>query len=836
MHIIGFLESLSRDFRRALRGLPRRPAFTVAAVLTLAIGLGATTAIFSVVYSVLIKPLPFPDAGDLVRIHHPASGLSAADVGTTPSLYFTYQKENRTFTELGVWSDGGQTFTSGGETLRIRSLGAGYGFLQALGVQPMLGRWFTEKEHGPKQEGPPPVILSYVFWRSRFGRDESALGRELIIGGRQSVVVGIMPQDFRFDAMASQPDIIVPIVLDPAQVNISTVPGGLSALARLRPGVTPAQARADLERMLPIWRETWPMQQGLTREAVEQWRISPVVLPLKDDLVGNVASTLWLLMGAIGAVLLVACANIANLMLVRADARRQEFALRAALGAVPARIARELFVESLVIAALGGVLGLVLAYGGLQLLVSLGPTDLPRLGEISVYPPVLLFAAAVALASTLVFGSLTALKHAVQADAGAIGASRGASAGRERTRARNTLVVVQVALALVLVVSAVLMIRSFAALRNVDAGFAEPESIQTVRTWAPNELLRDPKAFTRVDHEMADAIAALPGVKAVAFTSTLPLETAPFTIEGSLALEGRPLPGGATPPSRRLKFVSPGYFATVGTHIIAGRDINWADIDAGGRVALLSEDFAREIMGDPTAAIGTRIRTSNEKDDWREVVGVVQSVKDDGLYAASPSLVYLPILMEKAFGLPVLGFVPKAFVIRSERAGTSAFVNEVHAAIWSINSAVPIALERTMQTLYAGSLARTTFTLVMLGIAGAMALALGLLGIYGVIAYIVAQRSREIGIRLALGAEPRDVGRMFLRHGLMLASLGVAIGLVAAFGVTRLMSSLLFGVAPTDPAAYCVALAVILGAAALASYLPARRAAAVSPVDTLKAE
>ena len=632
-------------------------------------------------------------------------------------MYFTYRKENRTFAELGLWSDGGETLTSGGETLRIRSLRASHGLLQALGVQPMRGRWFTEQEQGPAAQGPVPVILSYAFWRSRFAGDETALGRDLMVNGRPSQVVGIMPSDFRFDAMNSQPDIIVTLPLDPARANISTFTG-LSALARLRAGVTPDEARADIERMLPIWREAWPTMQGLTREAVENWRIAPVVRPLKDDLVGGITSTLWVLMGAIGAVLLVACANIANLMLVRADARRQEFAIRSALGAVPARLARELFAESLVIAALGGALGLALAYAGLQLLVSFGPSNLPRLGEIAVYPPVLLFTAAVALASTVVFGSITALKHAVHADAGGLGASRGASAGRERARARNTLVVVQVALALVLVVSAVLMIRTFAALRNVDPGFVEPDTIQTVRTWAPNELVRDPKAYTRVDHEILDAIAALPGVQGVGFTSTLPMEGAPFTIDAPVAIEGQPPAAGSTPPPRRMKFVSPGYFDAMRTRIIAGRDLTWADVEAGGKVALVSEDFVRKIGVEPAAALGMRLRPPAETDAWREVIGVVQSLKDDGLYAEAPTLVYWPILMESAFGNPVLGIPPVAFVIRTDRAGTPGLLTEIRSKVWSINPNIPIALERTMQTLYAGSLARTSFTLVMLAIAG----------------------------------------------------------------------------------------------------------------------
>jgi predicted permease len=837
MNITGFLESIGRDFRRALRGLPRRPAFTIAAVLTLALGIGATTSIFSVVYSVLLKPLPFPNAGELVRIRHPAPGLGAGvpDLSASATMFFTYRKETRTFAEIGMWTDGGETLTSGGETVRLRALRATNGLLQALGVQPMRGRWFTEQEHSPAAEGPDPVILTYAFWRSRFAGDEAALGRELLINGRRSQVVGIMPRDFRFLDMSPQPEIIVATRLDPATELIGGF--GYNTLARLRPGVTPAEARADVERMLPIWLNAWPIRQGFpgTREAVENFRIAPVVQPLKDDLVGGVASTLWVLMGAIGAVLLVACANIANLMLVRADARRQEFAVRAALGAVPARIARELFIESLVIAALGGALGLALAYAGIQVLISLGPSNLPRLNEISVYPPVLLFTAAVSLASTVVFGSITALKHAMHADASALGASRGASAGRERARARNTLVVVQVALALVLVVSAVLMIRTFAALRNVDAGFADPGSVQTVRTWAPSEMFRDQKQYTRVQHEILDKLAALPGVESVGFTSTLPLETAPWVQNSPVAIEGRPLAGGETPPPRRFKLVSPGYLAAIGTRIIAGRDLTWADIDVGGRVALISDDFAREIAGESALALGMRIRTQ-ATDAWREVIGVVQSVKDDGLYSAAPSLVYFPALMEDAFGGPLVATPAVAFVIRSQRTGTASLLTEIRSAIWSTNSGMPIALERTMQTLYAGSLARTSFTLVMLAIAGGMALALGLLGIYGVLAYVVSQRSREIGIRLALGAQPHEVRKMFLRQGLMLTGVGLAIGLVAALGVTRLMSSLLFGVAPHDPTAYAAALAVIVAAAALASWLPARRAAAIDPVETLKAE
>jgi predicted permease len=557
---------------------------------------------------------------------------------------------------------------------------------------------------------------------------------------------------------------------------------------------------------------------------------------LKADLIGGVASALWVLMGAIGAVLLVACANIANLMLVRADARRQEFAVRAALGAGRARIARELLVESFVIGAVGGLIGLGVAYVGLELLVAIGPSNLPRLDEVSVHPPVLAFTVAISLASTLVFGSIPAFKYALHLDVSAFGGVRGSTASRERSATRNVLVVVQVALALVLVVSAVLMIRTFQALRDVDPGFADPAAIQTVRTWAPNELIRDPTQYTRVQHEIQDAIAALPGVASVGFTSGLPMEGAPFVFNGPVVVEGRSLAAGDSPPPRRLKIVSPGYFETMGTRIIAGRDMTWSDIEVGGRVALISEDFAREFGPEPADALGKRIRTPNDSDAWREVIGVVQSVKDDALYSGAPSLVYWPALMENAFGGPAFGYPAMAFVVRSDRTGTASLINEIRQAVWSVNGDVPIALERTMLDLYAGSLARTSFALVMLAIAGSMALALSIIGIYGVIAYVVSQRAREIGIRMALGAERRQVRTMFLRHGLALSSVGLGVGLVAALALTRFMSSLLFGIEPTDVATYVAALGVILAAAALASYLPARRASAIDPVEALNAE
>ncbi len=841
---MSIVDSVGGDLRHALRTLSRRPAFASAAVLTLALGIGATTAIFSVVYSVLLKPLPYPNADELVRIRHSAPGLTPDYMVASTNMHLTYREENRAFAAVGLWTENDSaTLTLRGEAERVRALRVTDGTLQALGIQPMRGRWFTDQEHDIAADGPSPVILSHAFWQRRFGGDESALGREFSMdspGGAGTVplppssqVVGIMPPGFQFLDGAAQPDIIIPVRMDPARQAHGIY--SWQMLARLKPDVTLTEAQADLDRIRPIWADAWPLFPGMTAEQFANWRMRPVVLPLLDDLVGGVSSMLWVLMGAIGAVLLIACANIANLMLVRADARRPEFAVRAALGARPARIAGELLVESLVLGAAGSVVGLALAYTGLRALVALGPSDLPRLQEIAVYPPVLAFSVAISLASALVFGSVTALKHALQHNAPFAGAARGSSSSRERSATRNTLVVAQVALAVVLVVSAALMIRTVQTLRDVDPGFVDPATIQTARIWIPDGVSGDQVQITRIQRAMLDNIAALPGVVAAGFASHIPMDGGGNN--GPVAVDGQTVASGDTLPARRWIRVSPGYFAAMGTRMIAGRDVTWNDIETGGRVAVISEDFARELATEPAAALGLRVRPGPFVDDgWKEVIGIVQNVQHDGLSGTAPSSVYFPVLTESMFNVPLVGTPSVAFVIRSERAGISSLVEEVRGAIRSVSATVPVAQERTMRDLYAASLARTSFTLVLLGIAGAMALALSVIGIYGVIAYVVSQRTREIGIRSALGARPGQLEQMILRQGLVLSGVGLVVGVVAAIALGRWMSSLLFGVGPFDPMAYTAAVGVTLAAAGLASYLPARRAAAIDPIETLKAE
>ena len=838
MNTIGPLETFGRDLRLALRGMRRRPGFTLAVVLTLALGIGANTAIFGVVDGVLIKPLPYPNAGELVSIKHTAPGFGVPDLRMSVTQYFTYREEGRAFQHLGLYGDGGTTITGIGEPEQARLLGLTVDVLPALGVRPQLGRLFTEADAKPgKGRFPPVVILTDAYWKRRFGGDPAVIGRRLIADSDPVEVIGVMPRGFRFLDMEPAAEVIALAAFDRSRIAI----GGFNAssLARLKPGVTVADANADIARMLPIWLNAWPTPPNTPgRQEYEKWRITPAVQPLKDEVVGGVADMLWVLMATIGMVLLIACANVANLMLVRSESRRQEFAVRTALGARRGDIVREVLVESLVLSIVGGALGVALADAGLTVVVATAPTSLPRVEDISLDPRVVAFALVVSLVSSMLFGALPALKHAAQHGTPIAGGVRGASTSRERQRTRNALVVVQVALALVLLIGSGLMIRTFVALMRVQPGFTPGDAVQTARVWVTPPQVPDPERVTRLQHEILDKIAALPGVTAAAFASAVPMEGPLRMWTQPVWVDGQRDTSGTIPPLRRTKTVSPGYFSAIGTRMIAGRDITWSDIYGRAKVVLVSENFARELWGSPAAALGQRVRDSvpADADGWREIIGVVEDVHEDALYQAAPAFVYWPTMMENFGGNTLFTMRAVNLVIRSNEAGRESLLSGVRNAVSSVNSSMPIFLVRTMKDLYDQSMARTSFALIMLAIAAAMALALGVIGIYGVIAYVVAQRSREIGIRLALGAAPAQLKRMFVRQGLMLTAVGAGAGLVAATALTQWMSSLLFGVERLDPATYVAVLGVLAMAAAMASYVPARRAAAVDPVETLTAE
>ena len=831
-----WLDDLARDLRHGLRALRRTPTFTAVALLTLAIGIGANTAVFSVVNGILLKPLPYPKSDDLVAVWHVAPGAEglaavSGDLRLSASMYFTYADQNRVFEHIGIWYPFTASVTGVGDPEQVRTVVLSDGVLQALGVQPILGRPIVGSDQTP--DAAPTLMLGYGYWQRRFGGDRSVVGRTLQVNGLSVEIVGVMPRGFR--VVDHDADLIQPARFDRRKQILAGF--SYQSIARLKPGVTIAEASADVARMVPIWMTSWPAFENVSPKAYEAWRIAPALRPLKQDVVGKVGDTLWILMGTLAIVLFIACANVATLLLVRAEGRNHELAIRAALGAGTSRIVRALLVESVLLGLIGGAIGLALASVGLRALVANAPAGLPRLDEVAIDPRVLGFSVVISTLSGIVFGLIPAFKHASPKIAAALGAGgRTIGANRGGQRVRNVLVVAQLALALVLLVSAGLMIRTFSALRAVEPGFTDPERLQVFRVAIPQRLVPEPERVARLQNDLVDKLTTIGGVSSVGYASALPIEGQPPNWDAV-----QPEHRSTASPVEAVKFivfkdVSPGLVETLGTTVVTGRSFTWTDLYDRRRVVLVSENLAREFWGSPSAAIGQRVRTLKSA-PWQDVIGVVQDVHDNGVDQPPSAIVYWPAFGESPYRPGVLNVNRLiSFAIRSPRAGTESFVREVHSAVWYINGSLSLASVTTMQDLYDRSLTRAAFTLVMLAIAGLMALLLGIVGIYGVIAYAVSQRTREIGIRVALGAQRAELTRMFVRSGLLLASVGVPLGLVAAVALSRLMSSLLFGVSPFDPLTYAAVPLVLLVAVVTASYLPARRAASVDPVDALKAE
>jgi predicted permease len=826
------LPSLFVDqLKQILRRLGRAPLFTTITLLTLAIGVGANTVIFSVVENVLLKPLPYPHPEQLIGVWHSAMGVGLKEVNMSPSIYFVDREQNTTLQDIGVYDGDSFDVTGSGQPEHVRGLDVTDGTLPILGVTPTLGRLFSRRDDSP--DAPATVLLSYGYWQKKFGGDRSVVGRSITLDGKPREIIGVLPQGFHF---LNEPDaaMIIPFGWDRSKVKLGNF--SQRAIARMKPGVTIEQASADMGRLLPVVLRTFPAPEGFSVGLFEKAHFLPNLRPLKNDVVGDVGKVLWVLMGSIALVLLVACANVANLLLVRVEGRRQELAIRSALGAGWKRIAGELIFESVVLGVAGSLIGLALAYAALRALVAAAPTGLPRIHEIGIDLPVLLFAMGLALFTSLLIGSIPVIKFAGSSlNSGLREGGRALSQSRERHRARKALVVVQVALALVLLICSGLMIRTFNALMHVAPGFESPDTIQTFRFYIPESQIADKQheQLVRMDQEIVDKLSSIPGVSSVAFSTQVPLDG--NDSNDILYAQDHMENEGQLPPIRRFKFISPGGFATLGTKLIAGRDLTWTDIYQKRPVAIISENFAREYWHDANGAIGKRIRVAST-DDWREIVGVAQDVHDDGVDQKAPSTVYWPIMQSNFEGEKDMFRRGVGFIIRSPRAGSQAFANEVQKAVWSVNPDVPLADMTTVGELYTKSMARTSFTLVMLCVAGAMALLLGIIGIYGVISYSVSQRTREIGIRMALGAQRPALTALFVRQGLLLTGIGVACGLVVAFVTMRLMSSLLFNVSPVDPVTYIAITACVAATAYVACYLPARRAATVDPVNALRSE
>ncbi|HZF30705.1 MAG TPA: ABC transporter permease [Gammaproteobacteria bacterium] len=835
----GFLYALGRDLRYALRSLRGSPGLTAAAVLTLAIGSGAATATFAIVNSVLLEPLAYPDADRVVAIYHEARGAAgydwASNMLTSASMVFTYADESRVFEQIGVWTPGEATVTGDGEPEEVPRIAVGAGTLEALAVSPLLGRSFGAAEFAPG-DGTRTVMLGYGYWQRRFGGDPAVVGRTMTLNDRSMEIIGIMPDGFR---IADKPaDVLLAMRFDRATQLLG--PFSFYGIARLKPGKTIADANADIARMLPIWQASWPPVPGVdARTYTDEWRIAPSARPLKQDVVGQVSELLWLVMATIGVVLLIACANVANLMLIRSAARQHELAIRAALGAGTGRLSRGLALEGVTVGVVAGVLGLVIAATGLRSLLALAPANLPRLSEVALDAKVVTATLAVSALAGLAVGLVSAARvGSTRLNEGLHAGGRTSSEGRGQRRLQHSLVIAQVALVVVVLVSAGLLIRTVIALSAVDPGFTGPEHVQTLRISL--RKIQDMEAVARRQQEIVDALAALPGVSAVGFAMSVPMDPS-NQLGGPIEAEGRPVDArglGATP--RRIKGSSPGLLAATGIRLLAGRDLAWADLYDTRPVVLISENMARELWTAPQLAVGKRIRLDQDA-LWREVVGVVADVREDGLRAPAPSIVYRPSLWrESSPDAAIYGQVQAnrsvVFAVRSSLAGTEAFPRQVQEAVWSVDPSLPIIAVRTLREIYDQSSQRTTFTLMILLVAACAALALGVVGLYGVLSYTVSLRRREIAIRLALGADQRSVRRRFVRHGVTLAGIGIAIGVVAAAAAARLIASLLYGVRPIDALTYVTVAVGLTLVAALASYLPARRASVVDPAESLAAE
>jgi len=799
---------LWQDARYAARIFWKQPSFAVTAVLTLALGIGATAAIFSVVYCVLLKPLPFLEAERLVSLQQIAP--HGAGVNHGRATFLTFRENQQVFEGVGAWDPTEVSITGVATPERVQGLLVSASTLPLLRVQPALGRGFSGEDDAPG--APPRVLLTHGYWQRRFGGADNVVGQMLVVNGTPTEVIGVLPAWFTFLRM--RPAIVLPMPLDAAAPR--SISFGFQALARLKPGVTLAQANADVARMI-----------SLLPPVFARLELRPNVRPLSVEVIRDAGRILWILMAAVGVVLLIACGNVANLFLVRAEGRHQELAVRSALGATRGRIARALLAESVVLALVGGLLGIWLAHAAIVLLRAIAPAELPRVDEIGIDWTVLLFTLSVSVLSGALCGAFTVLKFGTPGITALKEGGRLAGDAPGRHRTRNALVAGQIALALTLLVVSGLMVRTSIAMRRVEPGFTRPGEVQTFVVAIPASAIPDPLKTVQTFQGVAGELARVPGVTSVGLSSSI-------TMDGEdngnyAAIEEFPDPDGVMVKLRRFKSIGPGYFETMGNRLVAGRPYTWSDIVEQRLVVIISEPLAREYWGEPARAIGKRLRGSS-RDPWREIIGVSGNERDDGLTQPPTPIVYWPMQNE------TYRWRTMVFAVRSARTGTPGFVRELEQAVWSVNPDLPLAAVQTLEDIRVNSMTQTSFALVMLGIAAGVALLIGMVGIYGAVGYAAAQRTREVGVRMALGAQARDVRTMFLRHGLRLTAVGVASGIFIALLITRVMSAFLFGVSPADPITYAAVSGVLAATTLAATYLPARRASRVDPLVALRGE
>ncbi|MEO7363680.1 MAG: ABC transporter permease, partial [Gemmatimonadaceae bacterium] len=795
------MSEVLRDLKHAMRRLARTPMFSVATITTLALGIGANVAVFSVIYGVMLKPLPYREPDQLIAVWQTAPGVDIKDLNASVADYVTYREHSQTFADVALWNGSDAIVSENGIAERVSGASVTHRMLPLLGVQPLLGRGFVETDDA---EGSAEVVmLGYGYWQQHFGGDRNIVGRRITIDGNPVEVIGVLPQSFWL--LDTPLDVITPLRFNRASVHLAGY--SYQAIARLKPGITIAQANRDVARMIALELTLFPPPDGMSVKQMQEARLGPNVRLLKDDFLGDIGRSLWVVMATIGMVLLIACANVANLLLVRSEGRSRELAVRLALGAGRARLAREMFVESFAVAFMGGALGVLLASLVISLTLNLIPARLPRLDQVSVDVTTLLFALAVSVVVGVALGALPVLKQGNLRITDALRAGgRNASAGREKNFARGALTVLQVALALVLLVGSGLMVRTFASIRRVQPGFSDPSSLAVMRISIPQTEAKSDTATFAMQRNIINRLQAVVGVSSVGMMNGLPMTG--FSSQDPIFASDHSYTENQIPPLRLFLRTGPNTFRTLGTAIVAGREFTWDDLEQDRKTALISENFAREYWHSAAAAVGQRIRT-NPAEPWSEVIGVVSDVRHDGVDKPAPATVYWP---ER-------GIRSMTYLVRSTRVNSQAYTNELRAAVRAASASIPVTDMSTMQTVYDKSMSRTAFILTLLAVSGGMALLLAVVGVYAVISYTVAQRTREIGIRIALGAQQRGVQLMFVRNGLVLAGIGAGAGVIVAMVVARVLSSLLFEISPIDPLTYVLVVVGLLSAAALASYL-----------------
>ena len=825
--------SFLSPIRYAWRSLRRTPVFTATAVLTLAIGVGAVTAIFAVVDGVLLSPLPYGHPEQLVGAWNDIPPLSLKHTEQTSSTYFTFKRFARTISGIAAYEQGSANVADPSGSTEPRRLTAGFisaDVVPLLEVPPKLGRSFSAQEDLPN--GPAVVMISEGLWRSRFGADPRIIGRTLDVSGKSTEIIGVMPKSFRFPS--SDTEIWLPLALDP---NAAFAGGfNLDAVARLKPGVSIADAQRDFRAVLPRVVDVSAMfAPGITTQMLmEQAKPQPVLVPMRDDVVGGIRGTLWIVAATAGLLLVVACANVANLVLVRADGRQRELAVRAAIGAGRSHVLTYFLAESAVLATIAAVLGLAIAAVGIRLLVTAGPTEIPRLAEVRIDGTVVAFTLVITALITVACSMIPALRFArTELVSSLREGGRGGTSGRERQRARGALVAAQIALALVVLAGSGLLIRSFRELHAVRPGWSS-ENVSTFWLSPPRSRYPSDSAITRFYSQLTQRVSALPGVQSVGLSSRLPLEehgqnTSPIWVEGD------PTADAQVPPLQLMITTDGGYFETMKIPLVAGRNFLPLDAKQDGYDAIVNRVTAQLFWRDSTGqgALGKRFRIL-PGGSWYRVVGVVGSVRDSSLQTAPAPTVYFPEV--PVADTTVNQFTSMMGLVVRTTGDPNAAVRPVQSIVHELDPTLPLFDIKPMTEVVRSSLAQLSFTMLIIGVAAGVTLLLGAIGLYGVIAYVASLRTRELGLRIALGATPREVAGMVTRQGITLTAIGIGAGLVLFALVARFIRSLLFGVAPSDPLTLIAVSLVLIAVAALASWLPARRASKVDPMVALRAE